>query len=166
MNADETAAARAALRATSSDLLTYLVRRVPSPEDAADLLGETMLTAWRKIESMPEDPERQRMWLFVIAANLLRNDRRRSRRRLELTDRLRSVLCTTPTPPDDQETHAVRDAVLRLPAQHRELVMLVHWDGFSIAEAAELLSLNTSTARSRYAAARASLREVLIDVPG
>lgn len=30
---------------------------------------------------------------------------------------------------------------------HRELVMLIHWDGFIIVEAAALLGLNASTAR-------------------
>ena len=43
--------------------------------------------------------------------------------------------------------------------------MLIHWDGLTIIEAAELLGLNASTARSRYAAARASLREALARVP-
>ena len=42
--------------------------------------------------------------------------------------------------------------------EHRELVMLVHWEGCSLAEASALLQLNPSTARSRYAAAREALR--------
>jgi len=37
--------------------------------------------------------------------------------------------------------------------------MLVHWDGFNIREAAELLAINPSTARSRYAAAREALQQ-------
>ena len=39
--------------------------------------------------------------------------------------------------------------------------MLIHWDGLTITEAAELLGLNASTARSRYAAARTTLRQAL-----
>jgi RNA polymerase sigma-70 factor (ECF subfamily) len=39
--------------------------------------------------------------------------------------------------------------------------MLVHWDGMSIAEAAEILAINPSTARSRYAQAKESLRTKL-----
>ncbi len=41
--------------------------------------------------------------------------------------------------------------------------MLIHWDGFTIVEAAEILGLNPSTARSRYAAARELLRDALVD---
>lgn len=161
MTAVDRATARAALRDASSDLLAYFVRRVASPEDAADLYGEVMLTAWKKIDKMPEFSERQRMWLFVIAAHTLSNYRRTASRRLQLTERLRHhVAATTPAP---ENAYAVRDAVLRLHQAQRELVMLIHWDGFTIVEAAEILGLNPSTARSRYAAARELLRDALID---
>jgi RNA polymerase sigma-70 factor (ECF subfamily) len=163
VRAHDTATGRAALRDASTDLLAYFVRRVASREDAADLYGETMLTAWKKIDKLPNEPERQRMWLFVIAANTLSNHRRTTHRRLQLTDRLRDLVTTAATTPDCEGSYAVRDAVLRLHDTQRELVMLIHWDGFSIVEAAEILGLNPSTARSRYAAARTSLREALVD---
>lgn len=51
--------------------------------------------------------------------------------------------------PDPCEAIEVRDAVARLPEVQRELVMLIHWDGLSIVEAAGVLGLNASTARSR-----------------
>jgi RNA polymerase sigma factor (sigma-70 family) len=101
------------------------------------------------------------MWLFTIAANVLANHHRSRRRRTALTDRLRHHLAAAAAEPDLAETHAVRDAVLRLHEAQRELVMLVHWDGFTIVEAAELLGLNPSTARGRYSAARQALRDAL-----
>jgi RNA polymerase sigma-70 factor (ECF subfamily) len=162
MSTSHRAEIRAALRETSGDLLGYLERRVRSQEDAADLLGETMLQAWRRVDAFPlGNPERQRMWLFTIAANVLSNQNRSRRRQLGLADRLRAHLATASPSPDLAEVSAVRDAVLRLHDAQRELVMLIHWDGFTIAEAAEILCLNASTARSRYAAARASLRQAL-----
>lgn len=166
MTPDARAQIRAALHESSSDLLGYFERRVRVREDAADLLGETMLHAWRRHDTMPADPTRRRMWLFTIAANILANHRRSRRRRLALTDRIRDHLSATVpggSGPDPAEQHAVRDAVLRLHDAHRELVMLIHWDGFTILEAAELLGLNPSTARGRYSAARASLREALTE---
>lgn len=152
---------QAALVATRSDLLAYLERRVPHREDAADLLGETMLQAWRRADALPESDERRRMWLFTIAAHVLANERRAVGRRLAKTDRLRSLLRATPDDADVGELAAVRDAVRRLPAPQRELVMLVHWDRFTLVEAAELLGVNASTARSRYATARAALQTSL-----
>ena len=162
LTVDERAAVRRALREVSADLLAYLERRVWPREDAADLLGETMLQAWRRVGAFPsEDTARQRMWLFTIAAHVLSNHRRSRRRRTALTERLRSHLGPVEGVPDCSEVMAVRDAVLRLAEAQRELVMLIHWDGFTIVEAAELLGLNPSTARGRYAAARAVLREAL-----
>ncbi|KRF35330.1 RNA polymerase subunit sigma-24 [Nocardioides sp. Soil805] len=163
MTAHARAALRAALREASEDLLAYFERRVRVREDAADLLGETMLQAWRRHGALPDDPTRQRMWLFRIAANVLANHERSRRRRTALSDRLRDHLATAASRPDLADANAVRDAVLRLGDGHRELVMLIHWDGFTIGEAAELLGLNPSTARGRYAAARQTLKEALTD---
>lgn len=157
---DATAEFRAALRDTAEDLLAYFERRLSTRDDAADLLAETMLQAWRRSDAMPEQAERRRMWMFTIAANVLANHRRSARRRVALADRLRQHL-TTATAPDHAEASAVRDAVLQLHVAQRELVMLIHWDGFSIVAAAEILGLNPSTARSRYAAARDELRRAL-----
>lgn len=157
MRAADAAVFRTALRETADALLAYFERRVASPEDAADLLAETMLQAWRRADKLPEDAERQRMWLFTIAGNVLSNHRRTLRRRGALTQRLCQHLIPS-AEPDPVEATAVREAVRQLPKAQRELVMLIHWDGFSLAQAAELLAVNPSTARSRYAAAREALR--------
>lgn len=153
----------AAMRNAAPDLLTYFERRTVTTDDAADLLGETMLQAWRRVDQLPAIMERQRMWLFTIAAHVLANSRRSSRRRNALTARLRQTLRDSPPAPDAAAGNEVRDAVLRLHAAQRELVMLIHWDGFSIVEAAELLGINPSTARGRYAVAREVLREALTE---
>lgn len=154
---------QAALEGNGEDLLRYLQRRVHVVDEAADLLGETMLQAWRRADACPADAERQRMWLFTIAAHVLANHRRGAVRRHRLADRLRTAV-SRDAPPEDSERHAVRDAVLRLHEAHRELVMLIHWDGMTVVQAAELLGINPSTARSRYAAARSALREALTGV--
>lgn len=157
---DAAAELRAALRDTADDLLAYFERRLSLRDDAADLLAETMLQVWRRCSALPAEAEQRRMWLFTIAANVLANYRRSARRRGALADRLRQHIATA-SMPDHAEASAVRDAVMRLPAPQRELVMLIHWDGFSIVGAAQVLGLNPSTARSRYASARDELRRAL-----
>lgn len=161
---DERAEFRAALRDTADQLLGYFERRVTSREDAADLLAETMLQAWRRSSAMPAATERRRMWLFTIAANVLANHRRSTRRQRALADRLRGYLASSSPEPDHAEAIAVRDAVRRLDSADRELVTLIHWEGFSIVDAAEILGINPSTARSRYAAARGELKQALSPV--
>jgi RNA polymerase sigma-70 factor (ECF subfamily) len=158
---DQRARLRRVLERDSADLLAYLQRRA-EPEDAADLLAEVMLVAWRRVDRLPADDEGARMWLFGVAAKCLANHRRGARRRHALADRVRAEVAVVATAPPEDEAHAVRDAVRRLPDAQRELVMLVHWDGFTLAAAAELVGVPASTARSRYAAAREALRRALV----
>lgn len=114
----------AALDENARDLLAYLERRHPGGE-AADLLAETMTTAWRRVEDLPHEPVQARMWLFGIARNVLANGQRSERRRWRLADRLRLVL-RPKTEQAADEGLAVRDAVDRLPTDLAELVRLVH----------------------------------------
>lgn len=146
------------LRATAPDLLAYFERRVIPREDAADLLGELMVQAWRSAGSAPAEEEQRRMWLYGVARNVLANQSRSARRRSALVDRIRGHLAAADGSPDESERSAIRDLVQRLPEGQRELVALVHWDGLTIAQAAQVLQLNASTARSRYATARDALR--------
>lgn len=61
----------------------------------------------------------------------------------------------------------VRDAVRRLDPELGELVRLVNWDGFSVADAGQLLGLSVSTARRLYHQAKDQLRAALgEDRPG
>ena len=130
--------------------------------DAADVLSETFIVAWNKFGKAPSDETAGRMWLFTIARNLLLNARRTTRRRLAATDRLRWELEQSPAAPGVFEALAVRDAVQQLPVDLRELVELVHWDGFSLVEAAQVIGIAASTARSRYASAKGRLRTALV----
>lgn len=140
-------------------LLKYFLRRVDDREDAADLLSETLLTVWRRVEKLPSDPVEARMWLFGIASHVLQNARRTLRRRSALAERLRADLSVR-NGGDDASADLRLDvtrALGSLPSRDRELVRLVHWDGLSLAEAAGVVGLNASTARTRYARARAKL---------
>jgi RNA polymerase sigma-70 factor, ECF subfamily len=150
-----------ALRANQADILAYLVRRVDNREDAADLFGDAYLTAWRKRRSMPEDAEGARKWLFVIARNTLLNHYSASRRARALTTTLRAELRTARIDDPTEQHLEVREAIAALAPESAELVRLIHWDGFSIADAAEVMGLPASTARSRYAAARVALQKLL-----
>lgn len=150
-----------AIAVNSPDLLRYLQRRLKF-DDAADALGEIMLAAWRRIDSLPVEAEESRMWLFGIARNVVTNTERNEHRRSHLTSQLRDVLISAPVvgrPAD--EGSDVRDAISRLSSEQAELVRLIHWDGFSIREAGQILGITASTARTRYQRARADLRTAL-----
>ncbi|MHA6668780.1 RNA polymerase sigma factor [Homoserinimonas sp. A447] len=158
----------AAVELNATALLRFFSRRVEQPEDAADLLGETLLAVWRRARSIPGDDAGARMWMYGIANNVLANHRRSRVRQFALADKLRSDLAHRVGGGDGQAGGAeadllehVRGLIADLDPRERDLVSLVHWEGFSIIEAAKILQLNPSTARTRYSRARARLRDAL-----
>lgn len=150
----------AALSESAADLLAYLQRRV-GPDEAPDLLGETLVVAWRRVDDLPHDAEQARMWLFGIARSTLLNHARGQRRRWALADRIRGHSATPVAAPAADEGADIRDAIARLDLDLRELVQLIHWERLTITQAASLLGISDSTARSRYARAKEQLRAAL-----
>lgn len=149
-----------ALRESNGDLLRFLHRRV-GPDDAPDLFGETLLIAWRRVEDLPENPTEARMWLFGLARGTLLNYARGQRRRLALADKVRTHMPVRTVAPPADEGGEVRDAMERLKPELAEIVQLVHWDGFTLAQAADIIGIPAATARSRYARAKDDLRAAL-----
>ncbi|NYI42158.1 RNA polymerase sigma factor [Demequina lutea] len=147
-----------ALRANAADLLRYLQRRVG--DEAPDVLGETMLVAWRRGKDMPADATQARMWLFGIARMAALGHGRDASRRLRLAVRLHGLVEPVVWPDDDIALD-VQQAIASLPEEQAELVRLVHWEGFSLADAAHVMGLNASTARGRYQQARLELAMTL-----
>ena len=153
----------------ADDLLRYLRRRVRQPEDAADLLGHVFLVLWENGAKVPTSEQDARMWCFGIARNLLREHYRHAKKELALADGLRDHLRSLGQRDNAADTaveavlraERVRRAITLLDERSKELVMLVHWDGFSIADAARLLSINQSTARTRHGRALRRLQRYL-----
>lgn len=153
----------AVITMNAADILAYFERRVPEDADAADLLAECLTVAWRRIADLPDPDVEARMWLFGVARNVLANARRASVRRWKLIERVREQLVAPGPVGDGDRDVDVRDAVRRLPPDLRDLIGLVHWEGFSLVEAAAIIGIPASTARGRYQSARRLLRESLSD---
>ena len=146
--------------AESASLLGYFIRRVDNREDAADCVAETALALWRRAADLPETPERARMWMYGIARRVLATQRRGAIRRSALADRLREEVSASSESPAP-ELDEVRYAVRLLPAREQELIGLVHWEGFTVTEAAEVIGIRAGTAQMRYSRARNRLRAAL-----
>jgi RNA polymerase sigma-70 factor (ECF subfamily) len=59
----------------------------------------------------------------------------------------------------------IHDALARLPAEQRELLLLVGLEQFGYAEAARVLGVPTGTVMSRLSRARGRMRQMLADEP-
>lgn len=152
------------IRRNEDDLLRYVQRRLPNGADAAEAFGELLLTAWKLRRKMPAEPVAARMWLFATGRNVLLNTRRSLARRSVATQRFVDEMRTHPQNVEsDDLAMEMRHAIAGLPAEDAELVRLVYWDGFRSHEAAAVLGINPSTARSRLSRAKQTLRAVLED---
>lgn len=87
-------------------LLAYALRRVSDPADAADVVAETFLVAWRRLDDVPAG-EAARPWLFGVARRVLANHYRGERRRDALADRLRDQLTEVVVESDEPEAPAL-----------------------------------------------------------
>ena len=112
-----------------SAVLGYALRRTQAPEDAADVIAETFLTAWRRLDELPPGPE-ARLWLYGVARRVLANHHRGERRRSALAERPRSDLAATWQPAESWgESPEISAAFRRLPEDQRELLALSAWEG-------------------------------------
>lgn len=149
----------------SGAVLAYAARRTTSPEDAADVLAETFLIAWRRIEALPAEPD-SRPWLFTVARNVLANQQRATRRRAAATEALvaeaaRTVAAHHRAPDDEPGSAALGRALARLTAADREVLLLAGWEGLTPAEIAVVVACSPAAARVRLHRARRRLRVLL-----
>jgi RNA polymerase sigma-70 factor (ECF subfamily) len=139
----------------------FALRRVDVPADAADVVAETFVVAWRRLEEIP--PRAERPWLLGVARRVLATLRRGHARRSRLAGRLRDDLeRRVPSVGFPSDRHAdVLEALAGLPSRDREILQLVAWDELTPAEAAVVLGVSDVTARTRLHRARARLRTAL-----
>jgi len=143
--------------------LGFALRRAARPEDAADVVAETILVAWRRIDEVPQG-DAAPLWLFGVARRVLANSRRSIRRRDRLGERLRQDVRRLVDPDVAASviaSVALRQALAALPADDRELLQLTAWEGLGPQEIATVLEVSPVAVRSRLHRARARLREQL-----
>lgn len=140
--------------ANHGPVLGYVLRRTGNPDDAADVIAETFLTAWRRLDDMPAG-DAARLWLYGVARRVLANHHRGERRRSALADRLRADLAAAPPPPQfTGELAGIAQAFRRLPEADRELLALAGWEGLDAGQIAVTLGCSRNAARIRLHRAR------------
>lgn len=140
---------------TRAPLLAYLTRRATS-EDAADLLAEVYLVAWRRRAELPCGEER-RLWLYGVARRLLAKHHRLSMGRVDAEEGAGNTYVPDRQSADQRQGEAVRRALASLSEVDRELITLTTWEGLSPTDAGRVVGITPGTARVRLHRARARL---------
>jgi RNA polymerase sigma-70 factor, ECF subfamily len=146
-------------RANYAAVRGYALRRAPA-DVAQDVVAETFLVAWRRLEDVPAD---SLPWLYGVARRVLANERRSADRRTALEQRVATSAVTGAGDAADRlgETELMRTALAGLSENHREALMLVAWHGMSGARAARAAGCSAATFAVRLHRARAKLAEQL-----
>jgi RNA polymerase sigma-70 factor, ECF subfamily len=139
-------------------------RRVPTCDDAEDVVAETFGAAFSCVARCPKDPSLHRAWLLGIArrkvADLLR---KRYRQREVVLDILPECVDPTPTPETrilrTEDAKALRRAVLALLQAQRDALLLRYTDGLSAAEISHVLGKSEAAVNSLLQRARSAIFE-------
>ncbi len=133
------------------------------PDMADDLVQETMLKAWAA-QARFEPGTSMRAWTFVILRNAYLTDMRRNRFRGEYDEGVAERILTAPAGQEEPiHLSDMHRALLTLPPERREALLLVGAGGFSYEEAAEICGCAIGTIKSRVGRARATLTSMLED---
>ncbi|GAA5199746.1 sigma-70 family RNA polymerase sigma factor [Rugosimonospora acidiphila] len=147
-----------------ADLFRYLVRvTLGRRQLAEDLLQETYLRAWRKLDQLPTEPAQALPWLFTVARRVaIDAARAREARPAEVgAFNLVAVPSTDNHAERVVDVQTVRAALARLTPQHREVLFEVYFRDASIQDVARRLGIPLGTAQSRTFYALRSLRALL-----
>ncbi|GAA3682055.1 hypothetical protein GCM10022224_052990 [Nonomuraea antimicrobica] len=130
----------------------FLLRRTRDPHLAEDLAQETFIKATRAL--LGWRGENPGAWLLAIARNVLIDHVRRTRRELPLPDPEELAV-----PAFDVSAVEVREALDRVPEQHRRLLTLVYLEGFSLVEVAAMTGRTTAAVKTAIWRARAAFAD-------
>jgi RNA polymerase sigma-70 factor, ECF subfamily len=179
--ADDRAFFRAEIERLMDCLYGNALRLTRNPADAEDLVSETVVKAWAGLDQL-QDRQSFPKWILRILANTFISNCRRKGHACESLDELGELSCDEErfslfekmhqpfllwwsNPEREFVNKLLREDIERaldgLPVGFRTVVVLVEIQGYSYAEAAEILGVPVGTVRSRLSRARSMLQRAL-----
>lgn len=144
-------------------LRRYALALVGNPSDADDLVQESLRRVLSYASSR-NDIENLRAYLYATLHNVRIGSYAKAGNHLSLDDFANEISCPAP-----QHAHIecqdLGRALALLPADQREVVLLVGLEGFSYREVADALSIPLGTVMSRLSRGRAALRQTMSGQP-
>lgn len=147
----------------------HATRLLPIRADADDVSAAAFLELWRRRQHVRLIHDSILPWLLVTTTNLARNTTRSTRRYRDLLHRLPHHH-SSPDAAATAEAAGLHDeqlitALAQLKKIDLHLLTLVVLEGYTLIEAADLLQLSPTAAKTRVHRARTRLRTALADHP-
>ena len=144
-------------------LFTVALRMLGDYEDARDATQNTFIKAFQKLDTF-DHQHRFFSWIYRILVNECLNARRGKPFMQSLDDEMPAK-----DKPDEslelaERQRRVRRAILALPPEYREVIVLRHFAALSYDEMAQALSIPLRTVKSRLHTARQRLLRTLAEL--
>jgi len=154
-------ALRDELLAAVPGLRAFALSLTGNVDIADDLVQETLVKAWTNFDTFQQGTN-LRAWLFTILRNHFYSEMRKKKREVEDADgSLSAGLSVQPEQHGHMDMEDFKLALLELPDDQREALILVGGSGFAYEEAAEICGVAVGTIKSRVSRARGKLAQVL-----
>jgi RNA polymerase sigma-70 factor, ECF subfamily len=145
-------------------IFRYLIRRLPTTQDAEDVMGEVFVDMVKGLESYKDTGVPFEAWLYRIATNRTTDFYRRTKR--AQNDELSEMLPDNEDLPEEivineQNLQAMRHAVQQLPEEYQTILILRFVERKTHEEAAQLIGKSVSAVRSLQFRALAQLADLL-----
>jgi RNA polymerase sigma-70 factor (ECF subfamily) len=134
------------------DAVTAYARRRVGTDAVEDVVAETFLVCWRRLERVPDEPL---PWLYAVARKTIANHRRKNARAAV------QASADTVAEPVLGGDRMLAAAFAALRERDREVLRLVAWEGLTAAEAASALGCSSVACRVRYHRAKTRLAQRL-----
>ncbi len=142
-------------------LHAFVSRYTDDRQRVQDVVQETLLRAWKGIDSIDPTRDSTRSYLFTVARNVLTDLWRAEQRRPKLVSGAAAMAAVAAVPsPDDVDSAVegwlVAAALETLTPEHRSVIQSLYFEGRSVADTARALTVPAGTVKSRaYYAVRA-----------
>ena len=149
------------LAAAAASRLFAIARLILRDEAAAeDATQDALVVAWRDLSAL-RDPDRFDAWLHRVLVHTCYRSAQRARRRIEVEGQVRPIAETR----DPGEQSVLKDEIergfARLSVEHRTVLVMHHYLGYTFPEIAMTLGIPVGTAKSRIHRATAAMRAAL-----
>ncbi len=138
-------------------VFAYVRRRAPA-DVVDDIVAETFLVAWRRLDDVPEPAL---PWLLGVARRVLSTHRRGDRRRRELGSRLAATQSMSLAAWSEDGEERTLAALAALSEKDREALMLIAWEGLTPKQAAVVLNEPAGRFRVRLHRAKRRIKALL-----
>ena len=143
----------------SRDMYRFALYYTGSSSVAEDCVSEAVLIAFRKIGELQNIPA-FKSWLFRILRNSCAAHFRKASREIPKEEAFSGVHSFEN---EQNEKISLRKALMKLPDEERELIILHYCIGYTSKEISRMLVLNENTVRSKISRGTEKLRRELVN---